>query len=862
MGDAKEEKRSWLRTLFGIGGPKTPANAPMGQAEPKPASPDTRQLTDRLHNFPVKAKGNQDGFDRLADSRRNLRNERMDIDHRYSEGKIGSHVYHTKLTEIESKSEALKQREAALQEERRKLIAEGRELAKDLTKQKHLTAIRGADPADAFKSSLASLEKDPNTPKSPDTDTPKSTDSKAPKTTNAPAEPVKSLDEVAKRAEELDRKTKELNKQVAEAQKQYEKSQSQADKAKFEEKLKGFEKQRAAIETDFDNLAKKIEAMPGMEGVRGATTGETLGKARERFSKIAGAGRTVATVGSLLVTTFSLLMEIKGILEAKTMGEAVGKTLDLAKGVAVNVAGAGLVSYITKSARAGGIFMLFTALKDNASDVPDPKELAKLEKKETNLAIALVLDERYPGSVQFDGYEYLVDARYRTQQQALEKTVERLRKQHVEKEDARMVQRGREVGIRDGLTGKRLHVQKVNADSGYYVQVEGLDVKESQAQGAALFKGYNAGYQEGEDRKTAALKKALVLGFNDGKAGKPPQTEQFTKWPEVQTSGLAEVEAVARGALLGEILAAYKKAFESSAPASPKPRPGGDMTSGELVARDHRNAAIKRAGAWGLEDGKTGKQARIEEIQKWTEVTELEGTERGKFLHELIEIYNKAFATVAPAGAVTDTGGKLSAGEKVARDKKAAAMKRAWQLGTDDGKTGVKLQFEKIQKWPEVTELEGPARGTFLAQLLAAYTKAFDAVPPKAGPTGGERVSSEKKAEALKRAAEMGVAAGKAGQHPTLALSKMEGWPAVAELQGKDREEFLRQLIQAYSKACVPELGRRDGKAGRKEHMDLIQKWPSVTKLEGAARGAFLHQLLEAYLKAFDEAASANVVTR
>jgi hypothetical protein len=152
------------------------------------------------------------------------------------------------------------------------------------------------------------------------------------------------------------------------------------------------------------------------------------------------------------------------------------------------------------------------------------------------------------------------------------------------------------------------------------------------------------------------------------------------------------------------------------------------------VARDHRNAARRRP--WGLEDGKTGR-ARIEEIQKWTEVTEIEGTERGKFLHELIEIYNKAFATVAPAGAVTGATGNISAGEKVTRDKQAAALKRARELGTDDGKIGVKLHFEKIQKWPEVTEIEGAARGTFLAQLLAAYNKAFDAVLSR--PTAGER---------------------------------------------------------------------------------------------------------------------------
>jgi hypothetical protein len=219
--------------------------------------------------------------------------------------------------------------------------------------------------------------------------------------------------------------------------------------------------------------------------------------------------------------------------------------------------------------------MLFTALKDNASEVPNPKEVEKLEKKEVYLAIALVLDEQYPGSVYFDSdaKEYVIEAKYRTHQKALEEAVKRLRKQKVEKEDARMVQRGREVGIRDGLTGKRLHVVQVNADSGYYVQLEGLDVKESQAQGAALFKGYNAGYKEGEAMKKEALKKALVLGFNDGKAGKPPQTEQFVKWPEVQTSGLTEVEAVAVGRFLGRSCG-LQEGFRDRRARGPKPPRG------------------------------------------------------------------------------------------------------------------------------------------------------------------------------------------------------------------------------------------------------------------------------------------------
>src|SRR5205814_3176090 len=183
----------------------------------------------------------------------------------------------------------------------------------------------------------------------------------------------------------------------------------------------------------------------------------------------------------------------------------------------------------------------------------------------------------------------------------------------------------------------------------------------------------------------------------------------------------------------GQLLEAYKKAFESVAPGSSKSGGAGTMTSGEMVARDHKDAALKRANEWGLTDGKTGKQARIEEIQKWQEVTEIEGSERGKFLHELLETYNKAFASVAPKGTATAAAGTVSAGETVALGKKAAALKRARELGTDDGKTGVKLHFEGIQNWPEVTEIEGTDRGTLLHELLETYSKAYEAVPAKVG---------------------------------------------------------------------------------------------------------------------------------
>jgi hypothetical protein len=174
--------------------------------------------------------------------------------------------------------------------------------------------------------------------------------------------------------------------------------------------------------------------------------------------------------------------------------------------------------------------------------------------------------------------------------------------------------------------------------------------------------------------------------------------------------------------------------------AAPSPKP--NLTAGEMVARDKKAAAVKRAQAFGLMDGKTGKKEHIEGLQRWTEVTELEGPARALFLAELINAYNKAFESVVGKLVTLSGTGDLSAREMVARDKKTAALKKARELGLKDGKTGKKTHFDEIQKWPEVTELPDGANVALLGELVVEYTKAFESVAPKCAPLPGTPIAT------------------------------------------------------------------------------------------------------------------------
>jgi hypothetical protein len=216
----------------------------------------------------------------------------------------------------------------------------------------------------------------------------------------------------------------------------------------------------------------------------------------------------------------------------------------------------------------------------------------------------------------------------------------------------------------------------------------------------------------------------------------------------------------------------------------------------------------------------------------------------------------------------------------VSRDRQAAALKRAGELGTSDGKLGMKMHVEKIQSWAEVTALESADRGTLLHQLLAAYNKAFEAVSKKSGPTAAEMVDADKKTAALKRARDVGTRDGQAGSR--INFEDIQEWEVVTELEGAARAAFLHELLEAYNKAfeAVPvrptagqmvegdkkaaaiqrarDWGLKDGKAGKVSDIKEIQAWPIVTGLDPVARGPFIAQLIGVYNKAQAEASNSS----
>jgi hypothetical protein len=408
-----------------------------------------------------------------------------------------------------------------------------------------------------------------------------------------------------------------------------------------------------------------------------------------------------------------------------------------------------------------------------------------------------------------------------------------------------------------------------------------FDQERAKVIGTTMEKARQEGYKEGKARRDAIWKRANDLGLKDGKTGKPAGMEEIPKWPELQTSAdMSERQVFARTTFLNKLLEVYKTAFDAIAPKDASGGTAGNMAAGEMATRDGKAAAMKRAKDYGVEDGKSGKRSRGEDIQNWKEVTELDGPDRAGLLHELIETYNKAFASVAPASPAASTDGKTSAREMVARDRKAAALKRAGEMGTSDGKLGQKLSIEKIQAWPEVTELGGADLATFLHQLLEVYNKAFEAVPKKAGPTAGQMVDRDKKDAALKRAREMGTRDGKAGSRVN--LEDIQEWEVVTELEGAARGAFLHELLEAYNQAfeAVPvrltagemvagdkktaaiqrarDWGSKDGKGGKVSDMKEIQTWPAVAELDPVARGPFIAQLIGVYNKAQAEAIAAN----
>jgi hypothetical protein len=237
--------------------------------------------------------------------------------------------------------------------------------------------------------------------------------------------------------------------------------------------------------------------------------------------------------------------------------------------------------------------------------------------------------------------------------------------------------------------------------------------------------------------------------------------------------------------------------------------------------------ALQRARELGMKDGKSGKPVHIDEIRAWPEVqsaglSEVEAGARMTLLNKLLEVYNAGLTAAAPAGVVPRApSGTITAGEAVERDKKAAALKRAHQLGTKDGQAGKPLHLAEIQTWPEVqtaglTGAEAAARMTFLRELQEAYNAAFAAVAPapsapatpapsaSSALTAGEAVKRDKKAAVLERARALGMQDAKAGK--TLHEPEILTWPEVqtAGLAGAeiaDRMTLLHELQEAYNKA-------------------------------------------------------------
>jgi hypothetical protein len=731
------------------------------------------------------------------------------------------------------------------------------------------------------KSNIGSGDTDPAQPAKP---------GQAPKQpAPGPGQSTVNIDAILDGVAALEGKLEVQRNKVAELQKRLEKGPSNVDELKIREELKLVRGRVAAIEAGIEAAAQAIEASPLMKGFKGSNPGETFKEAHKRFSK--GDPEAQGRAAKILkwLGLFSLLAPLGEILTAETADEKIQKAMAAVHGLGSGIMDVTVIEGILGPGSGGaamGILFLLGLCGEGGCQ-PDPEALKEALKRAARdqkyTALSKYMKEMHPEAViehpKAPGL-LIPETGYRKLWEETEKKLDEIMKRRKDgamaKGRAERAQQMRAFGVQDGITGEKLH-DKV----GLQYDLSDPALADAAKAEQDIRKGYEEGYKEGEAQKAAALKRAREIGLKDGKTGKPAQMEEIATWPVVKTSqGMTDREQAARAGLAGELLGAYQKAFDSVAPPGARIEGAGTMTAGQKVERDKKEAALKRAKQYGLEDGKTGKQARIEEIQKWKEVTDLEGTARAAVLHELIETYNKAFASVAPANAKGQAKGTVPAREKIAADRKEAALKRAWSLGKEDGTTGVKLNVEKIQNLPEIADFEGAERGALVHKLLEAYNKAYDSVPKKAGLTGGEKVARDKKADAITRAREMGTRDGKAGKR--LNVEDIQDWPVVTELEGPARGTFLHELIETYNKAfeAVPkrqtagervaedkknaaierarQWGLKDGKAGKISDMTEINTWPGMADMDPVARGPFIAQLIGIYNKAQAEASAAK----
>jgi hypothetical protein len=577
------------------------------------------------------------------------------------------------------------------------------------------------------------------------------------------------------------RDTAQLRREFTDIQKQLEKSPALADQAKLQESLQSKEKAIKSLEENFKNLGKALEAL----GIKDSTLKGTFEQAREKYRYSKGdatgdfAGEKLGNALISLVTSYMLFMEINHIFEAKTPKERWDRFVNLSRNLGHQAVAFAIVRVILGASGPALVITTFASWSGEQTDHTYAKEKKEIRETKARKMVEAILDDmgkNHPHSVELE-----VDGEWTINDHKLFelklKEYEKKRKEDLAKALAPMLAIARAMGVEDGMAGQGL---RLNFSAVEKLIVQEFDEPDLQAdQKGELYKSYEAGAVESAAKRKAALQKAQEWGSQDGKAGKPVRMQEINTWPIVQTAGLKDDLVQTRAALQIELVGAYKKAFDAVT---------GNITGGEKVAIDKKEAALKKARELGLKDGKTGKQSQIEEIQKWPEVTQVEATSRGAFLADLIEAYKKAFDSVAPANSAPRAPNTVSGGELVARDKMAALLKRAAELGTKDGKTGKQSHLEELHKWPEVTELEKAAGLALHGQLVVAYTKAFNIAAP-ATPA------------LLQRARELGQQDAKSGM--ALHMSEISKWPEVTKMETGVRQAVLAQLVEVYRKALA-----------------------------------------------------------
>jgi hypothetical protein len=103
-------------------------------------------------------------------------------------------------------------------------------------------------------------------------------------------------------------------------------------------------------------------------------------------------------------------------------------------------------------------------------------------------------------------------------------------------------------------------------------------------------------------------------------------------------------------------------------------------------------------------------------------------------------VSNGATQAAAPANPAPGPAGALTAGEAVQRDKNAAALQRARDLGLKDGKDRNKAHVDDLKTWPEVdtsglSANEASSRMTLLVELAQAYNAGWAAGTASGGAT-------------------------------------------------------------------------------------------------------------------------------